>query len=794
MLVKASYFPNWKADGAEGPWRVGPNLMVVVPTSTHVSLHYGYTTVDYLGWFLTLLGVVGLVCPGPAPGPLDMPEPPAVVPAATSPSTAARRRRRRASRRCRRRGEAPEPGPAPTALAAGGAPVTSAAFDPTAVILGGADADARRPRRSPSPPPGARRRRPIAAPTPCPTRGPARMAHDRRPRRRRRRRRPAWSPRLAGSLVPASTARSPHLRVRADLGRRRYRAEAPGDVRLTVVVPAYCEAGPHRRHRRGGCEADLDTVAAYGGLEVVVVDDGSDRRHRGGGRGRRRRPVVVHPANRGKGAAVRAGRAGRPGPHDRLHRRRPLLRARPARRACVELVEAGWDVVVGSRRHTDTTTLVRARRLREIGGRAINLLTRAVLLGQYRDTQCGLKAFRSDVARLIFAHTRVDGFAFDVEVFHLVERYHLSLTEVPGAGRELEPAPPSGSPATRCAWSGTCSGSASGRPRAATTSPPTTCSRRPEAAAGGDRDGRRPQLGSAAHGNPRRRLARRHLQGLRHPGHRPRPARRRPSSSAIGTAFARFAGRHRRRRRGSWSPTTCARRAPSSPPRSPRAPPRQGVDVVDLGLASTDLAVLRRRAPRRARRAMFTAIHNPAQYNGIKLCLRRRRARSARTPGLAEIKATVAAGPRSRGADAGHGHRARDLLAAFVDARALVRRPRRAAAAEGRRRHRQRHGRPRRPGGVRRACRSSSTILFGELDGTFPNHPADPIQPENLGDLQRAVLETGADVGLAFDGDADRVFLVDDQGAARCRARSPPRSSPTCMLAQAPGRARSCTT
>ena len=59
------------------------------------------------------------------------------------------------------------------------------------------------------------------------------------------------------------------------------------------------------------------------------------------------------------------------------------------------------------------------------------------------------------------------------------------------------------------------------------------------------------------------------------------------------------------------------------------------------------------------------------------------------------------------------------------------------------------------------------TMLFAELDGTFPNHPADPIQPENLRDLQRAVLEGNADVGLAFDGDADRVFLVDDRAAAR---------------------------
>jgi phosphomannomutase len=55
-------------------------------------------------------------------------------------------------------------------------------------------------------------------------------------------------------------------------------------------------------------------------------------------------------------------------------------------------------------------------------------------------------------------------------------------------------------------------------------------------------------------------------------------------------------------------------------------------------------------------------------------------------------------------------------------------------------------------------------VMYGELDGTFPNHPADPIQPDNLRDLVARVRETGADVGLAFDGDADRVFLVDDQG------------------------------
>src|SRR5205085_12618792 len=94
-------------------------------------------------------------------------------------------------------------------------------------------------------------------------------------------------------------------------------------------------------------------------------------------------------------------------------------------------IEGGWDVVVGNRRHVATATLVRARRIREIGGRLVNLATHALLLGQYRDTQCGLKAFRSDVARLIFSVARVDGFAFDVEVFHLAERYLFALHEVP---------------------------------------------------------------------------------------------------------------------------------------------------------------------------------------------------------------------------------------------------------------------------------------------------------------------------------------------------------------------------
>ncbi|MEY2419196.1 MAG: hypothetical protein QOG90_1876, partial [Actinomycetota bacterium] len=61
VVVKSSYFPNWQASGAQGPWRVTPNEMVVIPTSKHVSLHYGWTPVDWFGNVATLLGLLGLI-------------------------------------------------------------------------------------------------------------------------------------------------------------------------------------------------------------------------------------------------------------------------------------------------------------------------------------------------------------------------------------------------------------------------------------------------------------------------------------------------------------------------------------------------------------------------------------------------------------------------------------------------------------------------------------------------------------------------------------------------------------
>lgn len=186
---------------------------------------------------------------------------------------------------------------------------------------------------------------------------------------------------------------------------------------------------------------------------------------------------------------------------------------------------------------------------------------------------------------------------------------------------------------------------------------------------------------------------------------------------------------------------------------------KAGADVLDLGLVSTDLcwyASGKLDAPA----AMFTASHNPAEYGGIKLS-RAGAAPIGEETGLRQIKAAVADGRIERGEEYGKVEE-RDLLAdfaahvrSFVDVDAL--RPLRIVAdtANG-------------MGGkvvpaIFDGLPFELSILYPELDGTFPNHPADPIQAENLKDLQAAVIEAGADIGLAFDGDADRVFLVDDQ-------------------------------
>jgi len=189
---------------------------------------------------------------------------------------------------------------------------------------------------------------------------------------------------------------------------------------------------------------------------------------------------------------------------------------------------------------------------------------------------------------------------------------------------------------------------------------------------------------------------------------------------------------------------------------------REGVDVVHIGLASTDMiyfAAGRFDSPG----AMLTASHNPAAYNGIKLCL------AGAAPvgvdsGLPEIKQTTAQllADRDRRPLTGK-ESSVDLLDdfvahvhSFIDVGALRHMKVVADTANG-------------MGGltvprVFEKLPIDLDVLYPELDGTFPNHPADPIQPENQRDLRSRVAAIHADVGLAFDGDADRVFLVDEQG------------------------------
>ena len=191
---------------------------------------------------------------------------------------------------------------------------------------------------------------------------------------------------------------------------------------------------------------------------------------------------------------------------------------------------------------------------------------------------------------------------------------------------------------------------------------------------------------------------------------------------------------------------------------------RAGLRVIDLGLSSTDMLYFAT-GVLASPGIMLTASHNPAGYNGMKFCLANAAPVGVES-GLLEVLAIAEQMIDTIESpivvpEVEH----RDLLddfarhvTAFIDVDEL--RPLHIVAdtANG-------------MGGlvaprVFADLPVTLDLLYGELDGNFPNHPADPIQPENLVDLQRRLLERGADVGLAFDGDADRVFLVDELGVA----------------------------
>lgn len=187
----------------------------------------------------------------------------------------------------------------------------------------------------------------------------------------------------------------------------------------------------------------------------------------------------------------------------------------------------------------------------------------------------------------------------------------------------------------------------------------------------------------------------------------------------------------------------------------------QGSDTIDIGLASTDLLYFASGLLDRAG-AMWTASHNPARYNGLKVCRAGAEPVSLDT-GLAAMRDRARTGDYPPPGDEGQAHERKDLIEqyadhvlGFVDAARMP--PLKVAVDAG-------NG----MGGlvvppVFDRLPVDLVPLYFELDGSFPNHPANPIEPENLLDLQAAVREHGCDIGLAFDGDADRMFCVDERG------------------------------
>ena len=189
----------------------------------------------------------------------------------------------------------------------------------------------------------------------------------------------------------------------------------------------------------------------------------------------------------------------------------------------------------------------------------------------------------------------------------------------------------------------------------------------------------------------------------------------------------------------------------------------QGADAVDLGLVSTDALYFTVGKYGYPAGVMITASHNPAAYNGFKICREEARALSL-DEGIGQIRDLVLSGSFPEPTDGRRGSlRQRDILDAYaghvlnlVDTAKI--RPLKVAIDAG-------NGMagaiiPR----IFRSLPIEIIPLYFELDGTFPNHDANPIEPENIKDLQRTVMQERCDLGVAFDGDADRMFLIDERG------------------------------
>jgi phosphomannomutase len=231
-------------------------------------------------------------------------------------------------------------------------------------------------------------------------------------------------------------------------------------------------------------------------------------------------------------------------------------------------------------------------------------------------------------------------------------------------------------------------------------------------------------------------------------------------SRAIGAAFAEFVAGET----GATAVVTAHDMRESSIPLSrafAEGVISRGVDVVEAGLGSTDLLYFAS-GSLDLPGAMFTASHNPARYNGIKMC-RAGAAPIGQDSGLATIREWAERDTYDREPGRVGEVSQRDVLAEYAaHLQGLVdlsaNRPLKVVVDAG-------NGMGGHTAPVVLAGLPLEIVpLYFELDGSFPNHEANPLDPANLVDLQAAVREHGADIGLAFDGDADRVFVVDERG------------------------------
>jgi glycosyltransferase involved in cell wall biosynthesis len=205
-------------------------------------------------------------------------------------------------------------------------------------------------------------------------------------------------------------------------------------LQLSVVIPAYNE-----ENRLGGTLTAITGYLAGRDVEVLVVDDGSTDRTVAvaEGIGAPNVRVIRLDKNRGKGAAVRAGILASTGERV-LFSDADLATPIDELRKLEAKLDDGYAIAIGSRALDGADIRVRQSTPRELMGKTFNVLVRALVVGGIKDTQCGFKLFRGDLARELFAGCAIDGFAFDVDILLRARRAGHRIAEVPVVWRHVE--------------------------------------------------------------------------------------------------------------------------------------------------------------------------------------------------------------------------------------------------------------------------------------------------------------------------------------------------------------------